>query len=232
MADYTYKEDAYASHAKILDLASTLRRGRALDVGCAEGYLAKRLVEQGWFVDGIDLDKKSVKKAERFCTGVFIGDISDEEFVNAIPKTYDLLILGDIIEHVADPERTMQLLLKHLRKDGKLIISVPNIAHLYIRLTLFAGIFDYWEKGILDKTHVRNITKSSLMRFFRYNNIKPVDWRYSAVPLPEISKLFAKGKLLSFLHHLNGISAVVWPRLLAYQFVVLAKPLDAKNTNK
>lgn len=228
MAQYNFKADAYSSHAKILALTKSLKRGKVLDVGCAEGHLAQRLLNQGWFVDGIEYNKASAKKAEQFCTKVFVGDITNISFLKKMPSNYDVIILGDVIEHVFDPQTTVQELLKHLKKDGNIIISVPNVAHLYMRLTLLAGIFDYWEKGILDKTHIRFFTKSSLKRFFKKNSIEVLKWRYTPVPLPEVSQVFGRGRMLSFLHHVNGNLVDLWPRLLAYQFVVLA----SKNKNR
>ena len=163
---------------------------------------------------------------------MFIGDIADSAFLKSLPKGYDLLVLGDVLEHVMGPDAAIRELVRHGKKGCQVIISVPNIAHLYIRLTLLAGIFDYWDKGILDRTHVRFFTKSSFLRFLKKNALEVLQWSYTPIPLPEVFGLFGKGGILSFLHHLSGISVNLWPRLLAYQFVVLARPSFSHATDK
>jgi 2-polyprenyl-3-methyl-5-hydroxy-6-metoxy-1,4-benzoquinol methylase len=74
---------------------------------------------------------------------------------------YDLVILGDILEHLKRPDIFLTAINDHLTPDGKIIVSVPNIANYSIRLRLLIGQFRYTETGIMDRTHLRFFTWSS-----------------------------------------------------------------------
>src|SRR5207302_7414230 len=53
-----------------------------------------------------------------------------------------------------------------LRRDGYLIVSIPNVAHGSVRLALLGGAFPYGEKGLLDSTHLRFFTRESAEELF------------------------------------------------------------------
>ena len=66
------------------------------------------------------------------------------------------LVYGDVIEHLSDPLRIMRELNRHLAPGAVVIVSVPNVAHLSVRLSLLFGRFEYQDRGILDRTHLRS----------------------------------------------------------------------------
>ncbi len=76
---------------------------------------------------------------------------------------FDAIVYGDVLEHLVDPLSVLVELNRELAEDGFVIISVPNIAHLYIRLLLLLGRFDYIDRGILDSTHLRS-SRSALCK--------------------------------------------------------------------
>src|SRR5690606_15741265 len=49
-------------------------------------------------------------------------------------------------------------------EDGRLVVSVPNIAHGGVLASLLSGEFDYCDVGLLDRTHVHFFTPASLRR--------------------------------------------------------------------
>jgi hypothetical protein len=68
---------------------------------------------------------------------------------------FDFIIFADVLEHLVRPQKTLTYFVYNfLKDDGKVIISLPNIAHLSMRLGLLFGNFNYTEAGILDKTHL------------------------------------------------------------------------------
>lgn len=71
-------------------------------------------------------------------------------------KTYDLMLLLDVLEHLPDPSLILKKLSKLLEPGGQIIVSVPNIAHLSVSLPLLLKRrFDYQDAGILDRTHLK-----------------------------------------------------------------------------
>lgn len=221
---YEYKSDIYGSHSKILELVDTLkRRGlKILDVGCAKGYLAERLSKKGHEITGIEFDPKSAKLAGKYCKGVIEGNI--EKLDLRIKKNYfDLIIFGDILEHLKEPEPILKKYLKYLKRGGFVITSVPNIANAYIRLNLLLGRFDYTAKGILDKTHLRFYTLKTLKNLIKESDLKIIRMEVTPVPLPMVFPSMGEGGLLNIIHQINNLSTRLWKKLLGYQFVILAK---------
>ena len=127
---------------------------RVLEIGCAEGALGESLrSELKCEVWGIELDPEAGKIAEGRLDKVLCKDIEALES-NELPLDYfDCLILGDVIEHLLDPERTLRKLLPHLQMNAVLVANVPNIAHWSVVTELLKGEFTYSDSGLLDRTH-------------------------------------------------------------------------------
>ena len=137
---------------------------------------------------------------------------------------FDAIVYGDVLEHLLDPRRVLVELARALGPDGVVVISVPNIAHLYIRLLLLAGRFDYVDQGILDDSHLRFFTARSLRALIAGAGLTIE--RFTATPLPLYQVLPAlwHGWWVAATHAVNAASARTLPRLLGYQFIVLARP--------
>src|SRR3989475_12610532 len=82
---------------------------------------------------------------------------------------FDAIVYEDVLEHLVDPLRVLSELDRHLAPEGFVIASVPTIAHLYIRLLLLCGRFDYIDRGILDRSHLRFFRARSLRAFIAYS---------------------------------------------------------------
>ena len=102
-----------------------------LDVGCAAGYLAKEIKKKKKsVVYGIEYDAESGQKARRVFEKVWIGSVEDNKLFKKIPiKKFDFLILADILEYLRNPEIFLQYSKKWLKKNGKVLVSIPNIAN-------------------------------------------------------------------------------------------------------
>jgi len=79
----------------------------------------------------------------------------------------DVVLLADVLEHVAAPHGLLVKSREALRPGGSVIVSVPNIAHWSIRANLLRGHFDYQESGIMDATHLRWFTRETLFSLVR-----------------------------------------------------------------
>jgi SAM-dependent methyltransferase len=133
-------------------------------------------------------------------------------------------VYGDVLDHLIDPLRVLVELDRALAPDGFVVISVPNIAHLYIRLTLLLGRFDYADQGILDDSHLRFFTARSLRALIGGAGLT-ID-RFTATPAPVYQILPARwhGWWVAATHAVSAASARTLPRLLGYQFIVRARP--------
>ena len=135
---------------------------RVLDVGCASGLLGKELKQQkNCHMVGIEIEERAARKATNIYDRVVVADI---EYLETIPfsrKYFDIIVLGDVLEHLKNPEKVLQMLREYLADNGYVLISVPNVAHWRIRLKLLFGKFNYSKYGILDENHLRFYTQKT-----------------------------------------------------------------------
>ena len=219
---YEFKPFKYSSHEKIISL--TPRNTKVLDVGCASGYIAFRLKKKGCYVVGTDIDKKYLEEAKKYCDEVFLLDISKDK----IKGKFDVIILGDIIEHIANSGGVLEKLRNNLNENGRIIVSVPNIVNIYPRIKILFGRFDYEEKGIFDKTHLRFFTIKTLKRLIKNKKYQITSMHFTPLPIYLILPNAPK-TILNLLSSLLNLLANFWPNLFAYQIIIKANKLKNEN---
>jgi len=134
-----------------------------LDVGCAEGAFGSLLkTERGATVWGVEINREAASIAAGKIDEVLIGDIVD--VYNDLPKShFDCIIFNDILEHLVDPWSILKSLSSCLTKNGYIVASIPNIRYYKVIDDLvFRKIFEYQPYGVLDETHLRFFTESTI----------------------------------------------------------------------
>jgi 2-polyprenyl-3-methyl-5-hydroxy-6-metoxy-1,4-benzoquinol methylase len=219
---YAFKADPHSSHSVILDWVGEGRGRRLLDVGAAEGALARRLREQGWRVTAIEADPALAEAATAHCEAVVRADL--DAGVPPLDGPFDVIVCGDVLEHLVDPLAGLRGLAGVLAPGGAIVLSIPNVAHLWVRLSLLAGRFDYGHRGLLDRTHLRFFTERSLRDLLREAHVRVERWTVTPVPLHQVVPPGRQGRWLDAVHGASAALARRLPRLLGYQFVVLGRP--------
>ena len=219
---YVLKPDPHSSHSIVLAWLGEGRGRRILDVGAADGFVSRKLMERGWRVTGIEGDPALAQAGAPYCERMITANLNRE--VPEAQGPFDAILYGDVLEHLIDPLRVLVELNRSLVPDGFVIVSVPNIAHLYIRLLLLLGRFDYLDRGILDNTHLRFFTARSLRALL--DDAGLVVERFSATPAPLYQVLPERWhkRWVAVTHTINAAIARNLPRVLGYQFIVLARP--------
>ena len=158
---YQFKDFKYNSHYRILNiLARDHRQLRILDVGTADGYLGAILKAQGHWLAGVEREGEAAERARVHYDDFHCADLESFDFPYG--AEFDYILFADVLEHLRDPEAVLKRALTCLKVGGAVIVSVPNVANLVMRLSLLCGRFDYAERGILDRTHLRFFTLASL----------------------------------------------------------------------
>ncbi len=135
---------------------------RVLEVGCSVGHVTEHLIAAGNTVVGVEIDPDAAAQASEWAETVHVLDL-DIELLSAVESgRFDVILLGDVIEHLRDPIPVMRDLLTLLADDGRVIVSVPNVSHIDIRLMLLEGTWAYQHDGLLDRSHLRWFTNDSL----------------------------------------------------------------------
>jgi 2-polyprenyl-3-methyl-5-hydroxy-6-metoxy-1,4-benzoquinol methylase len=187
---------------------------RALDVGCSTGYLAQRLVERGARVVGIEADPVAAEEARAVCEEVLVGDVESLELAFP-PQSFDLVLCGDLLEHLRDPGAFLERTRPLLRPAGRLVLTTPNVANWAMRLGLLAGRWRYTDRGILDRTHVHLFTRRTLVETLERAGYRIGTFDFT-VPVPVVGAPAVERAA----HAVGRLR----PSLFAYQFVVAATP--------
>lgn len=219
---YPIKRSRRSSHAYALKMAGSGHQ--VLDIGCGEGFFAAELCRNANRVSGVDAlpDAQRSDVLEQY---VRMDLNAPHGLIAAFGgRRFDRVLLLDVLEHLTHPERLMAEAVSGTAPDGQLVISVPNVANITVRLALLFGRFSYTERGILDRTHVRFFTRATARRFLENNGCEVLETRATVMPLELVLGLSPENPLMRVINAVLGFATAVFPRLLGYQFVFLARP--------
>jgi 2-polyprenyl-3-methyl-5-hydroxy-6-metoxy-1,4-benzoquinol methylase len=172
-------------------------------------------------VTAIEGDPALAEAGRAYCEQMVVSNLDRE--IPGFDAPFDAIVYGDVLEHLVDPLRTVVGLNRWLAPGGRVVVSVPNVAHLLIRLSLLVGRFDYFDRGILDRTHLRFFTDRSLRRLLGAAGLVVVRRTATAVPIFQVVPAAWHGRLLDVVHAVSAAFSRTFPRLLGYQFVVVAE---------
>lgn len=104
-----------------------VQNGRLLDIGCSWGQYLARMAGYGWDVYGIEINKKAAEFAKNSLglQNIHNGSFDDYECPD---NFFDVINMSMVLEHIHGPVQCLQRINKLLKKDGQLIISVPDIS--------------------------------------------------------------------------------------------------------
>lgn len=217
------------------------RPRRVLDVGCGVGLNGAAAKRRGARVTGIEIVPASIERASKVLDEVLPLDVTSDASVAQLgDRRFDLMMFGDVLEHMADPAAVLRRLLPWLDDEGHVFVSLPNIAAWTVRLGLLAGRFDYQPSGILDDTHLRFFTRqtaellveSAGLEVLRVEQnpmivraLKPLLLRAkgAAAPDRELRETLPYKAYQGLVRPLEDVVANRAPGLFAFQNVVIAR---------
>jgi 2-polyprenyl-3-methyl-5-hydroxy-6-metoxy-1,4-benzoquinol methylase len=222
MSNYSnsdFKDDSNTSWSKTLSLIPD--KTLVLDIGCSSGTFGEELIKKkGCIVDGIELDDGDIAKARKKLRNVYKFDIERDAL--ELDQTYDVIFIGDVVEHLARPVKALERIKKLLKDEGILVFSIPNITHMYVRLMLLSGNIEYGRTGLLDETHLHFYNSKEIYRVFNGAGyiIDTFDHTINDMPYALVKKQLHQLGLeptKDFKKLLESVDAV------AYQFMGVAK---------
>ncbi len=169
---------------------------------------------------GVEYVAEQAAQAARVLDVVHVGDVQTLELPYA-PGSFDCLVYADVLEHIIDP---WSLLVCHrplLASGGTLIVSLPNVQFIGVIAGLLRGRWDYRERGVLDRTHLRFFTRRSAQTMIE-------DAGYRIMATHRNFRWFdAPG---SRFHRYARMTALLpWVRdLFTYQYLFVARPVCTK----
>jgi 2-polyprenyl-3-methyl-5-hydroxy-6-metoxy-1,4-benzoquinol methylase/outer membrane murein-binding lipoprotein Lpp len=212
------------SHTMMVRLVGANKR--VLDVGCANGYLARVLVENGCTVSGVEVDAAAAEQARSLLQDLVVGDLEQLDLAAELGTgRFDVVVLGDVLEHLRDPLPVLRSVRPLLAQGGYVVMSIPNVAHGAVRVSLLKGRFDYRPLGLLDTTHLRFFTRESLTALLHDAGLAPTDFLRTTAGLFETEQELRPDDVPADLVE----QVMSDPDASTYQFVVRAVPDDADH---
>lgn len=149
------------SHLMLAELCGANQR--VLELGCGSGAVTEKLAARGCAVWAIDIDPAGIERATIHAEHASVADLDVDELGSIVgDAVFDRIVMGDVIEHLRSPGRLLAELTTLVADGGRLIASVPNVAHADLRLLHLQGQWPYQPLGLLDETHVRFYTPETI----------------------------------------------------------------------
>lgn len=188
-----------------------------VELGVGQGHISRAFHERGARVFAVDM-----LPPETPFPFDFLQCNLEDGFADVILKRHgraDVVVMLDVVEHVAQPERTMREVWRILKPGGVLLASTANVAFIPLRFMLLIGLFNYGRRGILDLTHRRLFTYRSFRRLLIDSGFHPESWRGFG---PPVADLIGRSPVWLALDRIGAVLARLAPQLFAYQFFARA----------
>jgi 2-polyprenyl-3-methyl-5-hydroxy-6-metoxy-1,4-benzoquinol methylase len=226
-AFYTLKQSETGSHMQIV---AAIRPGsRVLDLGCSQGLLAAPLRERGVTTIGVDAGPPGALREE---LAEYHSRDLEQPLELPVGRDFDYVVIADVIEHVRNAQQLLRNARRFLKPEGRLLISTPNIALWFYRLSLLVGRFEYGPRGVLDRTHVHLYTRATFRREVERAGFDVLAERYTALPFEVVFESTGRSRLIRRLARAYHGLARLWPEMFAYQVLLEARirTLDEEAT--
>jgi 2-polyprenyl-3-methyl-5-hydroxy-6-metoxy-1,4-benzoquinol methylase len=152
----------------LIDRLTVDKTRSIIEIGCGDGSsgaYAKRQNKCGTYV-GVEISPSAASVAELRLDRVYINNI--EHFDLPEPAgSFDVLIAGEVLEHLTDPWSVLRRLRSWLRPGALVMASSPNVAHYSVIKMLLTGDWALADSGRMDRTHLRWFTPRSYKEMFQ-----------------------------------------------------------------
>jgi 2-polyprenyl-3-methyl-5-hydroxy-6-metoxy-1,4-benzoquinol methylase len=186
------------------------------DLGANRGVLSAQLARRVAHVTSADIEAPT----QAGDAHPIALDLNADFDVELGRRRYDAVLALDVIEHLDSPEEAVRKIAAILKPGGVLYASTGNIAYVVLRLSLLFGQFNYGKRGILDLTHSRLFTIYSFRKLLTNGGFAVETVRGFG---PPIRDMVGESATLRVADATSGALGRWWPRLFAFNFLVVAQ---------
>ncbi len=217
-----HQRNTYFSFARydLLALLETTAPCNILEIGAGDGSTLVALKSSGRarYAVGVELARLSGGGQSRPEIDRFIFADIERQSLDLEPESFDVIICGDVLEHLRDPWATVSYLSGFLRPDGVILISLPNIRYWRALGRIVLGDFRYAPSGVLDRTHLRFFCKRNMIDLVRS----------AALRVSRIEPSFLRQRELRFDRIVNAVTLGLLEPFLAQQYLLVVSKCRSK----
>lgn len=170
------------------------------------------------------MNEGAVRAARGRLDEVLTGDVEQLEPAFE-PSSFDVVICGNVLEHLREPGRLLRRLHGWLKPDGRLIASIPNVRHHSVVRALLRGDWTYEPAGLLDRDHLRFFTRREIEKLFHRTGFAVASLQVVPGPGdPERLAQASRGEVTVGGLHIRGLAPADAQEFYAYQYLVCACP--------
>lgn len=179
---YEYAVHSNSSAAKVARLVGQGKR--VLELGCGPGMITRLLAGQQCRVTALEMDAQAIEAVAQYCETVHACDLNDPTWPAklAAAERFEVIVAGDVLEHLVDPWATVERLVPLLAEGGHVVISLPHAGHNAVIASLIASDFAYQPWGLLDKTHIRFFGLHNIQELCEHAGLKITEVDYVVKP--------------------------------------------------
>ncbi|MFH1125909.1 MAG: class I SAM-dependent methyltransferase [Candidatus Altiarchaeota archaeon] len=206
---------------RVEKIASLVKKGNVLDVGCGVGILSSRLMKDGFDVTAVDFSESACEKARKKGVNAIQSDV--ESGLPFEEGKFQNVVLAEVLACTYDPPKVLAEIHRVLAKDGNLIVTVPNIGHWHYRLSLLFGRFPYIDKIQTDRSNIRCFTSREIKDLLQKTgyNVKSMEG-YTTLWSPVYDKVFTKPLIGRTARRIYPFLCGTWPSMFADKFIIVA----------
>jgi SAM-dependent methyltransferase len=220
MEFYGEKQEVYFTNPRmdLIKLIPANPANRILEIGAGGGDTLVEIKKLNLATEVIGVDLMAIPNSNQDNSAIDKFIICDVE-KSPLPYAegyFDIILLGDVVEHLFDPWSFLQKMSKLLKKDGIFVASLPNIRYYTAMYKVFfKGDFGYDTHGLFDKTHFRFFCKKNIVALFNTDEFKCT----YVVPRNKLLGLKGKKELL------NKLTFGIFEEFFTIQYIIVARKL-------
>ncbi|MDP3729383.1 MAG: class I SAM-dependent methyltransferase [bacterium] len=197
-------------------------RGALFDIGAATGYFMEIAQKRGWKASGVEISEYAAQVGLKKGLDIQVGTVAD---IADAKERFDAITMWDVIEHMGNPESSLQDVRRLLKTGGVVAINTPDAG------SMVAKIFGKRWHALVPPEHLHYFNAQNLGQLLERNNFEVLAVHKVAkkFTLPYVFKVLAHWQGLSLWNYLASalkdtfIGAIAIPINLRDNFLIIAR---------
>jgi len=179
--------------------ASELKPGTVLDFGCGIGDFLFKAKSEGWKIHGVEPNDKARKSAAEKLEIDVLDKLGSDNYPD---EYFDLITLYHVLEHVYAPKELIEILIKKLKPNGRLVLALPN--HNSLDAKIYGKYWAAWDVP-RHLWHFNSTSVEMLLEIHNYNLVRRLPMYWDAFYVALLSEKYKNSKMPLLKAFLKGM---------------------------